>query len=87
MLWRMAYRTVQRLDPETAAYLAGLVDGEARRGAIENPDVVVACGVDSFYWLFVERRWDGVEVLGDRELLERLFDAAAAPLPGNSVLA
>jgi hypothetical protein len=42
--------------------------------------------VDSFYWLFVERRWDAVKVEGDRELLERLFDAAAAPLPGNSVL-
>jgi len=66
--------------------VAGLVDGEARRGAIENPDVVLVGGVDSFYWLFVERRWDGVEVSGDRELLERLFDAATAPLPGISVL-
>jgi hypothetical protein len=31
----------------------------------------------AFYWLFVERRWDGVEVEGDRALLERLLDAAA----------
>jgi DNA-binding HxlR family transcriptional regulator len=66
--------------------VAGLVDGEARRGSIEEPDVVVEGGVDSFYWLFVERRWEGVTVEGDRELLERLLDAAAAPAPGTSVL-
>ncbi len=66
--------------------VAGLVDGEPRRGSIEDPDVVVEGEVDSFYWLFVERRWDAVKVEGDRELLERMFDAAAAPLPGNSVL-
>jgi len=66
--------------------VAGLVDGEAMRGAVDTPDVVVEGGVDSFYWLFVERRWDGVTVEGDRELLERLLDAAAAPAPGASVL-
>jgi len=68
------------------AEVAGLVDGEPRRGSIENPDVVVEGGVDAFYWLFVERRWEGVKVEGDRELLERLFDAAGAPAPGTSVL-
>ena len=66
--------------------VAGLVDGEATRGSIEDPDVVVEGGVDSFYWLFVERRWDGVKIEGDRELLERLFDAAVAPTPGASML-
>jgi DNA-binding HxlR family transcriptional regulator len=66
--------------------VAGLVDGVAQRGSIEEPDVVVEGAVDSFYWLFVERRWDGVTVEGDRELLERLLDAAAAPAPGASVL-
>ena len=69
-----------------AGEVASLVDGEAQRGAIESPDVVVEGGVDSFYWLFVERRFDGIEVQGDRELLERLFDAATAPAPGTSVL-
>jgi DNA-binding HxlR family transcriptional regulator len=69
-----------------AGEVASLVDGEAQRGAIESPDVVVEGGVDSFYWLFVERRFDGVEVQGDRALLERLFDAATAPAPGDSVL-
>ena len=66
--------------------VAGLVDGQAMRGAVDTPDVVVEGGVDSFYWLFLERRWDGVTVEGDRELLERLLDAAAAPAPGASVL-
>jgi DNA-binding HxlR family transcriptional regulator len=66
--------------------VAGLVDGEAVRGSGQEPDVVVEGGVDSFYWLFVDRRWDGVKVEGDRELLERLFDAATAPAPGTSVL-
>ena len=66
--------------------VAGLVDAEPRRGSIENPDVLVEGGVEAFYWLFVERRWEGVRVEGDRELLERLFDAAGAPTPGTSVL-
>ena len=66
--------------------VAGLVDGEARRGSIEEPDVVVEGGEDAFYWLFVERRWNGVKVEGDRELLERLFDAVTAPAPDVSVL-
>jgi len=66
--------------------VAGLVDAEPRRGSIENPDVLVEGGVEAFYWLFVEGRWEGVRVEGDRELLERLFDAAGAPTPGTSVL-
>jgi DNA-binding HxlR family transcriptional regulator len=72
-----------RIDGE----IAGIVDGEARRGSIEKPDVLVEGGVDAFYWLFVDRRWDGVKVEGDRELLERLFDAAGAPAPAASALA
>src|SRR5712691_11673221 len=45
--------------------VAGLVDGEAKRGSIDAPDVVVEGGVDSFYRLFVERRWESVTVEGD----------------------
>ena len=67
--------------------VAGLVDGEAKRGSIEAPDVVVEGAVDSFYWLFVDRRWDRVKVEGDRALLEQLLDAAATPVPGEPVLA
>ena len=66
--------------------VASLVDGEARRGSIEGPDVVVEGEADAFYWLFVDRRWAMVKVEDDRELLERLFDAATAPAPGASVL-
>jgi DNA-binding HxlR family transcriptional regulator len=61
--------------------VAALVDGEARRGPVEEPDVVVEAPIGSFYRLFVERRWEGVTVDGDRELLEALLDAAGAPAP------
>jgi DNA-binding HxlR family transcriptional regulator len=67
--------------------VAGLVDGKARRGSIEDADVVVEGKVDALYWLFAERRWQDVNVDGDRELLERLLDAAAAPDPRTSVAA
>ena len=66
--------------------VASLVDGQARAGAAEQPDVVVESDRKSFYYLFVERRWDGVTVQGDRELLERLLDAVA-PVSGAPVAA
>jgi DNA-binding HxlR family transcriptional regulator len=67
--------------------VAHLVDGEAGPGPIEHPDVVVEADVECFYYLFVERRWGGVTVEGDRELLERLLDAAAHSATGAPVLA
>lgn len=57
--------------------VAALVDGEAVPGSVEDPDVLLEATPAAFYYLFVERRWDGVAVEGDRELLERLLDAAA----------
>jgi DNA-binding HxlR family transcriptional regulator len=57
--------------------VAALVDGEAVAGPAEHPDVVLTATPTAFYFLFTERRWDGIEVDGDRELLERLLDAAA----------
>jgi DNA-binding HxlR family transcriptional regulator len=66
-----------RIGPEVAA----IVDGEARPGPVENADVVLEADVICFYYLFVERRWDGVTVEGDRDLLERLLDAASASAP------
>jgi DNA-binding HxlR family transcriptional regulator len=66
--------------------VAALVDGEARQASIESPDVVLEAQVASFYWLVVERRWDGVKVEGDRELLERLLDAATGPARAAPVL-
>ena len=57
--------------------VASLVDGEARPGPSEDPDVVLEADTVGFYYLFVERRWDGVSVEGDHALLERMLDAAA----------
>ena len=60
--------------------VASLSDGEVRAAPADRPDVVVeAADPASFYYLFVDRRFDGVTVEGDRELLERLLDAAMAP--------
>jgi DNA-binding HxlR family transcriptional regulator len=67
--------------------VASIVDSEARAGAIEQPDVVVETDAAGFYCMFVERRWDGVKVEGDRELLERLLDAASAPVGGPPIAA
>jgi DNA-binding HxlR family transcriptional regulator len=68
-----------------AGEVASLVDGKPRRGSIDDPDVLVeADGVEAFYWMFVERRLDGVAIEGDRELLERLLDAAT-PAPDAPV--
>jgi len=57
--------------------VAALVDREASAGPAEHPDVVLEAKPADFYFLVTERRWDGIEVEGDRELLERLLDGAA----------
>ena len=57
--------------------VAAIVDGHAVAGPAVAPDAVLETSPAGFYYLFVERRWDGVEVEGDRALLERLLDAAA----------
>ena len=64
--------------------VASLVDGEARSGPADDPDVVLEADTIDFYYLFVERRWDGLTVEGDRCLLERLLEAASpaeTPVP------
>ena len=66
--------------------LASIVDGETREGAAGEPDVIASTDARGFYFLFTERRWDGVEVEGDRELLERLLDAAS-PAAAEAVAA
>ena len=60
--------------------VASLVDGEAQPGSIEDPDVVVEGDPEGIYFMFVEQRLDQVAVEGDRELLERLIEAAPAPV-------
>jgi DNA-binding HxlR family transcriptional regulator len=60
--------------------VASLVDGEAQPGSTEQPDVVVEGDPEGVYHMFVDRRLDLVSVQGDRALLERLLDAAPAPV-------
>jgi DNA-binding HxlR family transcriptional regulator len=59
--------------------VASLVDGDARSGPVEDPDVVVEGDPEGIYYMFVDRRLDQVAVEGDRALLEQLI--AAAPVP------
>ena len=59
--------------------VASIVEGEARPGPAAQPDVILEADTAAFYYLFVERRWDGVTVEGDRSRLERLLEAAAPP--------
>jgi DNA-binding HxlR family transcriptional regulator len=60
--------------------VASLVDGEARPGSVEQPDVVVEGDAEGLYYMFVDRRLDLVTVKGDRDLLEQLIDAAPPPV-------
>jgi DNA-binding HxlR family transcriptional regulator len=60
--------------------VASLVDGEARPGPIDEPDVVVEGDPEGIYFMFVDQRLDLVTVEGDRELLERLIEAAPTPV-------
>lgn len=60
--------------------VASLVDGEAGPGPTADPDVVIEGDPIGVYTLFVERTADAVTVEGDRELLERLLDAAPEPV-------
>jgi DNA-binding HxlR family transcriptional regulator len=59
--------------------VGSIVAGVANAGPADEPDVVVTADPVCFYHLFVDRRFDGVLVEGDRELLERLLDAASTP--------
>jgi DNA-binding HxlR family transcriptional regulator len=60
--------------------IASLVDGVAHAGPTEDPDVVVEGDAQGLYYMFVERRLDGVTITGDRELLERLIDVTPQPI-------
>jgi hypothetical protein len=60
--------------------IASLVDGVAYTGPIDDPDVVVEGDAEGLYYLFIERRLDGVSVSGDRALLDHLIDAAPQPI-------
>jgi len=63
--------------------VASLIDGEALPGPIEDPDVVVEGDPEGVYHMFVHRRLDLVTVQGDGALLDRLIEAAPAPLEAS----
>jgi DNA-binding HxlR family transcriptional regulator len=60
--------------------VASLVDGEARPGSVEQPDVVVEGDPAGIYHMFVDRQLDLVSIEGDRGLLEQLLDATPPPV-------
>jgi DNA-binding HxlR family transcriptional regulator len=60
---------------------ASLVDGAARDGGVEEPDVVVEGDPEGLYYMFFDGRLDGVSIDGDRALLEDLI--ARVPRPGG----
>ena len=54
---------------------ASLVDGVARPGLVDDPDVFVESDAIGFYHLVVDRQTEGVRIEGDVAVLERLIDA------------
>jgi DNA-binding HxlR family transcriptional regulator len=54
---------------------ASLVNGVARPGLVDDPDVFVESDAIGFYHLVVDRQTDGVRIEGDVAVLERLIDA------------
>ena len=54
---------------------ASLVDGVARPGLVDEPDVFVESDAIGFYHLVVNRQTEGVRIEGDFEVLERVIDA------------
>jgi DNA-binding HxlR family transcriptional regulator len=65
-----------RFEFHAGGEVASIVDGEARSGPADNPDVVVEGEPAGLYYMFVDRRLDHVSVAGDQDLLGRLLDAA-----------
>jgi DNA-binding HxlR family transcriptional regulator len=66
---------VGRLAFQIGDEQASLVDGLARPGLVDDPDVFVETDAIGFYHLVVNRQTDGVRIDGDFEVLERLIDA------------
>jgi DNA-binding HxlR family transcriptional regulator len=69
-----------RFEFRVGEEVASLVDGDARPGPVDDPDVVVEGDPEGIYYMFVDRRLDQVAVEGDRALLEQLIDAAPVPV-------
>ncbi len=69
-----------RFEFRVGEEVASIVDGEARSGPVEDPDVIVEGEPEGVYYMFVDRRLDLVSLEGDRDLVEQLIDAAPRPL-------
>ncbi|MGZ4639805.1 MAG: winged helix-turn-helix transcriptional regulator, partial [Actinomycetes bacterium] len=69
-----------RFEFRIGGEVASIVDGEARSGAIDEPDVVVEGDPEGIYHMFVDRRPDLVSVSGDDALLGRLLEAVPTPV-------
>ena len=69
-----------RFEFRVGDQVASLVDGEARAGPVDDPDVVVEGDPEGVYYMFVDRRLDCVTVQGDRALLEQLLEVAPVPI-------
>lgn len=75
-----------RFEFRVGTEVASLVDGEVVRAPIESPDVVVEADPEALYDMFVDGRFDGVDITGDRELLTRLVEVAprAVEIPASA---
>jgi DNA-binding HxlR family transcriptional regulator len=60
--------------------VASLADGVAHAGPIDDPEVVVEGDAEALYYMFIDRRLDGVTITGDRALLEQLIDVTPQPI-------
>jgi DNA-binding HxlR family transcriptional regulator len=69
-----------RFEFRVGGDVASLVDGEARPGPVDQPDVVVEGDPVGIYHMFVDRRLDLVSVRGDHDLLRSLLDVAPTPV-------
>ncbi|MGH8969232.1 MAG: winged helix-turn-helix transcriptional regulator [Actinomycetes bacterium] len=69
-----------RFEFRVGGEIVALVDGEARPGPVDEPDVVVEGDPEGIYHMFVDRRLELVSVRGDHDLLRRLLDAAPTPV-------
>jgi DNA-binding HxlR family transcriptional regulator len=69
-----------RFEFRVGGDIASLVDGEARQGPVDQPDVVVEGDPEGIYHMFVDRRLDLVSVRGDHDLLRSLLDVAPTPV-------
>ncbi len=60
---------------------ASLVDGEVVPGIVADHDLMIESDPTSFYYLIVEGRHEGVSIVGDPDLIDRLIRRFAITTP------